>query len=45
MGGFCLGSTIVLVFEAPVTFQFSVRAGERVRVGQGLGDVPKEKQE
>ncbi|KAI0264967.1 phosphatidylserine decarboxylase-domain-containing protein [Gloeopeniophorella convolvens] len=45
MGGFCLGSTIVLVFEAPPAFAFDVRAGEKVRVGQALGDVPKEKGE
>jgi len=45
MGGFCLGSTIVLVFEAPPTFEFGVHAGQRVRVGQKLGDTPKEKEE
>ncbi|KAI9452428.1 phosphatidylserine decarboxylase-domain-containing protein [Lactarius psammicola] len=45
MGGFCLGSTIVLVFEAPPSFEFGVHAGQKVRVGQKLGDTPKEKEE
>jgi len=45
MGGFCLGSTIVLVFEAPPSFEFGVHAGQRVRVGQKLGDAAKEKEE
>ncbi|KAH9963542.1 phosphatidylserine decarboxylase-domain-containing protein [Russula dissimulans] len=45
MGGFCLGSTIVLVFEAPSSFEFGIHAGQKVRVGEQLGDVPKEKEE
>ncbi|KAF9806701.1 hypothetical protein IEO21_08576 [Rhodonia placenta] len=40
MGGFCLGSTIVLIFEAPEDFKFSVSTGQKVKVGEALGDVP-----
>ena len=30
----------MLVFEAPPDFEFGVHAGQKVRVGQKLGDVP-----
>ncbi|KAK4199910.1 phosphatidylserine decarboxylase-domain-containing protein [Triangularia verruculosa] len=51
MGGFQLGSTIVLVFEAPASehdpqtgkhtrgWQWNVEKGQRVKVGQALGHV------
>jgi len=39
MGGFKLGSTVVLVVEAPDDFEFAVRPGQKVKVGQKLGDV------
>lgn len=39
MGCFRLGSTVVLVFEAPESFRFHCHAGDRVRVGEALGDV------
>lgn len=38
MGGFMLGSTIVMIFEAPSNFEFKVTQGDKVRVGQTLGE-------
>ncbi|XP_023119633.1 phosphatidylserine decarboxylase proenzyme, mitochondrial isoform X2 [Amphiprion ocellaris] len=39
LGEFNLGSTIVLLFEAPKDFSFSLQPGQRIRVGQGLGSL------
>lgn len=38
MGGFRLGSTIVLVFEAPDSFKFMVKPNEKILVGQAIGN-------
>uniref|UniRef100_A0A1A8SJ76 Phosphatidylserine decarboxylase proenzyme, mitochondrial n=3 Tax=Nothobranchius TaxID=28779 RepID=A0A1A8SJ76_9TELE len=39
VGEFNLGSTIVLLFEAPKNFTFSLQPGQRIRVGEGLGSL------
>ena len=39
IGGFKLGSTVVLVFEAPTNFQFNLEVGQQVRMGQKLGEI------
>lgn len=38
MGGFLLGSTIVLVWESP-EFSFEIEPGQKIKVGQRLGDL------
>jgi len=40
VGGFRLGSTVVIVFEAPSGFEWRVAEGSTVRVGEPLGQVP-----
>lgn len=40
MGGFRLGSTIVMVFEAPPSFAFDIKVGQKIKVGEKIGDVP-----
>lgn len=37
VGGFKLGLTVVLVFEAPENFQFNLENGQKVKMGQSLG--------
>lgn len=39
LGGFRLGSTVVLVFEAPPGFRWKVDEGARIRVGEALAEV------
>lgn len=34
MGGFMLGSTVVLCFEAPTSFNFKINVGDKVKLGQ-----------
>ena len=39
LGHFGMGSTVVLIFEAPSDFQFCVQPGEKVLVGQPLAKL------
>lgn len=40
MGDFNMGSTLVLLFEAPAGFKLHTKAGQTVKYGQGIGHKP-----
>lgn len=39
MGGFMLGSTVVLVFEAPKDFKFTIHDNQYIKMGECIGEV------
>lgn len=39
MGGFMLGSTVVLVFEAPKSFKFTLTQNQHIKVGETIGEL------
>ena len=39
IGIFNMGSSIVLIFEAPNNFEFVVKPGQKVKLGQPLGKI------
>lgn len=39
MGGFMLGSTVVLIFEAPKYFKFTLSQNQHIKVGEPIGEL------
>ncbi|KAG8455831.1 hypothetical protein GDO86_001868 [Hymenochirus boettgeri] len=39
LGEFNLGSTIVLIFEAPQDFTFNLKAGQKINFGEAVGSI------
>lgn len=39
VGEFRMGSTVVLLFEAPKEFTFDVNVGQTIQMGQALGRI------
>jgi phosphatidylserine decarboxylase len=42
VGGFFLGSTVVLVFEAPSNFRFKLEQGQKIKMGEVIGGYDEE---
>lgn len=38
-GEFRMGSTVVLIFEAPPDFNFTLQLCQKLKMGEGIGDV------
>jgi len=38
LGGFQMGSTVVLVFEAPKDFKFNIKPHQKINVGQPISE-------